>query len=263
MDGVLAIDGIGKLKMRPFPPKEREDGSLFRDAVTETIREYGCWEPDETEIVLELLPPDEAGSGYFVDVGAQLGYYSLIAASCGYKVLSFEYDVDVFATLIENIRMNGFQNLITPQRRYVCDTADGVAKGVRRVSIDSLADAFDFNSYGIRLLKVDVEGFDPSVIRGAMGCFQKRSIFAAIVEISPKFEKRTPFSQYMKMAADVESLGYKVYDIGIAPKRRLSIDHDHLARLAGRELTSFDEAEVRAMIGAKEQTNFLFVRTGG
>ncbi|MFM9859367.1 hypothetical protein RUR49_12885 [Pseudoxanthobacter sp. M-2] len=263
MGDVLTIGGIGGLKMRPFPPKEREDGTLFRDAVTETIREYGCWEPDETEIILELLPPGEADSGYFVDVGAQLGYYSLIAASRGYKVLSFEYDIDVYATLVENIRLNGFQNLITPYRRYVCDTCDGVAKGVPRVSIDALADAFKLSTYGIRLLKVDVEGFDPLVIRGAMECFRNRSIHAAIVEISPKFEKRTPFSQYVKMAADVAGLGYAVYDIGIAPKRRLADRHDHLGRLAGNELTSFDEAELRAMIGAKGQTNFLFVRTAG
>lgn len=261
MDGILAIDGIGGLKMRPFPPKMREDGSLFRDAVTETIREYGCWEPDETEIILELLPPELADSGYFIDVGAQLGYYSLIAASRGYKVVSFEYDIDVFSTLSDNIRLNGLQNLITPYRRYVCDTADGVAKGVPRVTVDSLEGTLGLQAYGIRLLKVDVEGFDPLVIRGAMESFRNQSIYAAIVEISPKFEKRTPFSQYVKMAADVSALGYKVYDIGIAPKRRLADRHDHLTRLAGQELTSFDEAELRAMIGAKEQTNFLFVRS--
>jgi len=34
---VLAI-AAGDLKMRPFPPKKREDGTLFRDAVTEAIR---------------------------------------------------------------------------------------------------------------------------------------------------------------------------------------------------------------------------------
>ncbi len=262
MSDVLAI-AAGDLKMRPFPPKKREDGTLFRDAVTEAIREHGCWEPDETEIILELLPPSQAGSGYFVDVGAQLGYYSLIAASRGYKVIAFEYDIDVYATLVENVRLNGFQGLITPYRRYVCDTSDGLGKGVPRVSIDSIADDFRFASYGIRLLKVDVEGFDPLVIRGAMECFRQGSIHAAIVEISPKFETKTPFSQYARMAADVASLGYAVYDIGIAPKRRLSDRHDHLGRLAGHELTSFDEAELRAMIGAKGQTNFLFVRTAG
>ncbi|MFK7867303.1 MAG: FkbM family methyltransferase [Alphaproteobacteria bacterium] len=52
--------------------------------------------------------------GVFVDIGANIGYYSLMAAKLGYqKIIAFEPSQIVLERFAENIRLNGFQNAIT------------------------------------------------------------------------------------------------------------------------------------------------------
>ncbi len=49
-----------------------------------------------------------------LDVGANIGVFSLYAASRGAKVFSFEPNPEVFAVLQENIRINNLENRVTP-----------------------------------------------------------------------------------------------------------------------------------------------------
>ncbi len=59
---------------------ETEWGPLFIDAADEVIRpaieERGVWEPGETALLLKWLGPGMT----FVDVGAHVGYYTVLAA---------------------------------------------------------------------------------------------------------------------------------------------------------------------------------------
>ena len=83
--------------------------------ISERLRREGVWEPYETHLVLNLLEP----GGVFVDVGANLGYFSILAAACvgeRGRVYAFEPDPDNFALLQANSETNGFGQRISSSR---------------------------------------------------------------------------------------------------------------------------------------------------
>ena len=59
----------------PVPVKLYAHGEQDK-YVSRRIRQEGIWEPYETSLVLSLLQPGEV----FVDVGANIGYFSILAA---------------------------------------------------------------------------------------------------------------------------------------------------------------------------------------
>jgi FkbM family methyltransferase len=60
----------------------------------------------------------------FVDVGANVGSYSLLAAEAGASVIAIEPSTDNFKRLCENVRLNGYGDLISCRR-----AAAGVERG--------------------------------------------------------------------------------------------------------------------------------------
>jgi hypothetical protein len=82
------------------------DGDLY---ISECIRRFGIWEPTETEYLLDNLGPGDT----FVDIGANIGYFSVIAADLVEKegrVYAFEPDDKNFALLEANLNLNGAAN---------------------------------------------------------------------------------------------------------------------------------------------------------
>jgi FkbM family methyltransferase len=136
--------------------------------------------------VLYANPPDRpemltwrralAGGGLFIDVGANVGTYTLWAAEHGAEVIALEPAADTFALLTENITLNGYPvTALQVAAGDHCGTArftagldagnslaaDGSAVATL-VTIDSLIG--DRSAAG---MKVDVEGFELDVLRGA------------------------------------------------------------------------------------------------
>src|ERR1019366_3290126 len=54
---------------------------------------FGIWEPNLTRWIQERLSPDDT----FIDVGANIGYYSLLAAKLGSQVVAIEAAPRTFA----------------------------------------------------------------------------------------------------------------------------------------------------------------------
>ena len=76
-----------------YRPQSNET-SIARDYLSEIIIKNGVWENTQIRslfwainLVRENHPNSEV---LFIDIGANLGYYSLSAASLGYKVIAFE-----------------------------------------------------------------------------------------------------------------------------------------------------------------------------
>ena len=95
--------------------------SGVRDIVSESISSNGSWERGDTEKLMSLLPHDEAlhgekidGSarkkGVFLDVGANVGWFSMVALRLGHEVIAFEpFDSNVeliCASLGENFHLH-------------------------------------------------------------------------------------------------------------------------------------------------------------
>jgi FkbM family methyltransferase len=98
----LDIPGLAPgLKMQLHPSGDQ--------IISAKLRKEKCWEPYETYLTLKHL---QSGDVY-VDIGANIGYYTLLAAQKvgdQGKVIAYEPDTDNFSLLQHNIALNGFKH---------------------------------------------------------------------------------------------------------------------------------------------------------
>src|SRR5262249_684607 len=80
------------------------------DYIGNFIYYWGCWEPDESWVIRALLRPGDV----FVDVGANVGYFSPLAARAvgplG-RVIAFEPTPPTLEELRHNVALNDLQNV--------------------------------------------------------------------------------------------------------------------------------------------------------
>lgn len=156
-----------------------------QDDVSRTLELYGVWEKDETATIASKLQPGDV----FVDFGAHIGWFTLLAAKRGATVHAFEGDIQNLDLLRENVRMHGVQDLVTAYPVWVD------------------ADAHvDIPEGPIRLVKIDLEGNDDQAIRCLMPALREGRVEELVVEVSPCFNDRYP-----AMVAQMCELGYEVY----------------------------------------------------
>lgn len=154
--------------------------------VSQRIRQEGIWEPYETALVMALLGEGDV----FVDVGANLGYFSILAASQvgeSGAVFAFEPDPENFRLLKANAELNGFSSRIecchaglAAQRAegQLYLSADnlgdhkihGVDSGRSSVAIELLhgSDYLRDRTPRVDLVKIDTQGSEFEVVTGLM-----------------------------------------------------------------------------------------------
>jgi len=158
--------------------------------VSRRIREEGIWEPYETSLVLSLLR-----SGHVcVDVGANIGYFSILAAAVvgeAGAVFAFEPDPGNFALLQANAVLNKQQQRITAVQAALSTQAGAgelflsednlgdhqiYAAGEQRKSVPiGLLNGSEYLGERVQrldLLKVDTQGSEYQVMAGLMPLLQ-------------------------------------------------------------------------------------------
>jgi FkbM family methyltransferase len=147
-----------------------------------TCFERGVWEPEQTSAVSTLLH----SGAVVLDVGANTGYYALIAAALagpGGHVHAFEIQPAIIDILRRNIARNGFEDRITVVEAG-CFSTEGEASFEARG--DPGSGRITFSSAGARiplttidryvassalshvdLVIVDAEGADFEILKGA------------------------------------------------------------------------------------------------
>jgi FkbM family methyltransferase len=175
------------------------------DVIGRHLYKRGAIERRMTETLIErlVLP---AGSVSF-DVGANLGWYSLILdrlAQPGARVFAFEPDPENFGLLLANVEANAART-VHPQQLAVSDRAGTQTlhryssknrgrhsllpgAGDDRIEVEVTAlDTFraaEAPQAPVAFVKVDVEGYELPVLRGARATLADTSM--ALVEISPE-----------------------------------------------------------------------------
>ncbi|MEN3975663.1 FkbM family methyltransferase [Emcibacter sp. SYSU 3D8] len=146
--------------------------------------------------VLHYLAADDL----FVDVGANIGMYSILAsATAGARSIAIEPVPVTFADLTSNIRLNGIDDRVEARNLGVGDkpgvlrfsadkggmnhvlTADTAGDGLALpvVTIDSLMAGRDCT-----MMKMDIEGYELPALRGATATLENPSLKALIVEMN-------------------------------------------------------------------------------
>lgn len=174
--------------------------------VSKRIREEGIWEPYETQLVIEALQSRKGDNFCFVDVGANLGYYSVIAATVlgeNDRVFAFEPEPANFAILSKNIAENqlgnvlathaGLSNVSEAGELYLNPENRGDhqiynAKNDRQSTPITLlhGDEFFAEQQRVDFIKIDTQGAEYHVLSG-MAALIRRSLpdLKLIVEFWP------------------------------------------------------------------------------
>jgi hypothetical protein len=148
----------------------------------------GVYEREETNQVLRYLRPGMT----FVDVGANIGYYTLMAASrvgrrgCVISVEPSAYAVDRLSDREGELR------LFIPGPGNHTPTMLGEDGAPAQIVAVKTLDAClaDWQVETIDLLKIDVEGFEPRVLAGAAGALAAGRIRAILCEFNDYWLKR-------------------------------------------------------------------------
>lgn len=151
------------------------------------IAYFGIWEPNLTAYIRRTLKPEEV----FVDVGANIGYYSLLAAplvgSAG-GVVAIEASPEIFKLLRQNIELNRAGNVRIVNCAAAHDAGDmniyaapsdniGMTSTIPRdknifvgvVPALPLQDILtESEAIRTRLIKIDVEGAEPPILRSIL-----------------------------------------------------------------------------------------------
>jgi FkbM family methyltransferase len=171
----------------------------------------GAYERWQTAVVRRLLRP----GGVLVDVGANVGYFSFLAASLvgpGGKVLAVEPSPYAADLLGDAVRANGLGDIVRLERcglgreageatlydplpdnhsPSLLEDGGGSGRPGRAVPIRTLDECLDaWQLSHVDLLKVDVEGYEPAVIAGGARSLGGGRVRALLVELNPHWLAR-------------------------------------------------------------------------
>jgi FkbM family methyltransferase len=173
--------------------------------------------PDYPEMLVwarELRP-----GSLFIDVGANIGLYTIWACEHGARAIALEPAADTFELLRENVALNGYEaDLI----RAAAGDRDGIATftsgrdctnrfdpsgedEVRVVTIDSL-----LASRGADGMKVDVEGHELTVLLGSRDALASGRILLMQIEWNDASESAVN-SDRRPIADLLAGFGYRLY----------------------------------------------------
>ena len=173
--------------------------------ISPLIAVAGIWELATTDLFIELLRK----GGRVVDVGANVGWFTLLAArrvGQDGTVLSFEPAPANFSLLAKSVERNKFRNVrlfneivsdIDGTRtlylaRRTAETGlhsivrshGGEELAISSVRLDTVARSLGIDR--IDVLKVDVEGAEPEVLLGAERLISQRKIKNMVLEWNPE-----------------------------------------------------------------------------
>ena len=145
-----------------------------QDDISRTLMNTGVWEPSDTSWVERVLR--EAAPGLVLDIGAHIGWYSLIAAKAGHRVVAIEASEENIELLVMNAAALGLYERIQPIHEWI-------GPGPSRLR---------FGNDEIELVIIDIEGSEEHAVELLASQFKCRLIKHALIEISPTFNDRYP-----------------------------------------------------------------------
>jgi FkbM family methyltransferase len=225
----------------------------------------GLYEFEDMAFVLHFLTPADL----FVDVGANIGSYTVLAAAAaGASCISLEPVPETLAHLVRNLRLNGlearvdargvaagaavgtlgFTSGLGPMNRA---TTAGEARAIE-VPVQPLDDIV--GARAPLMLKIDVEGFETEVVRGARRVLGSPTLQAVLMEQN---------GNGARFGYDEAALHRQLLDLGFRAfryrplERRIVADDDGAAARRGNVLYLRDAAAAQARVAAARSHTVL------
>lgn len=193
----------------------REDDKFIGQRIA-----LGKYEEYETMLIQRMAQDYSV----FVDVGANIGYYTLLMAQKCKRVYAIEPDKECFEILKKNVEENKLENVVLlnvaagakkEMKNLVKDSENlgnshlGSEKGVS-VNCERL-DNILINEHKIDLIKIDTQGWEPEVIEGAKKIIE-RDKPTMFLEYSPAEYKDDNMKKYLECVyKNIWSIDYWFY----------------------------------------------------
>lgn len=167
------------------------------------LRRQGIFEP----LATALLPLLVGDGDMVIDVGANIGYYTLLCARLVGKrglVYAFEPEPQAFALLEQNVALNGYRNVVARRQAVggqcgttwlwvnlgsnqgdhrIYDPGEGRRRRleVELVALDQVLPA----GAGVKLVKMDLQGSEPLALQGMQRLLGRSSGARLLTEFWP------------------------------------------------------------------------------
>ena len=227
-----------------------------QDIIQRYIYYFGIWEPWVSRFIQKRLKPGDV----FVDVGANIGYISLLAAnSVGDRgrVVSIEASKRTFGALRENLDRNHASNVRAvngavsdalgeltlhsgPEDNCgmasVVHNLGGTSETVQAAPLSHWLTENDISE--VRLIKIDVEGAELNVLRSIVPILSRlRQDVEIVCEVAPDIAQ----DELLQTLAPFTSTGFHLYRLPgdrmidyLTPSRSPAFAHRHTGDFSNR-----------------------------
>jgi len=216
--------------------------SRDRGEVTTALLNRKEYFPFLTKIIEDNTPTGEV----CVDVGAHIGFYTLMMARKASKVYAFEPAPYNYSLLLRNISINKYSNII-PSNKAVSDGVGISRLLLNKVDLEgnSLLSRKSLSTLGFKtleiettsldscindkvdLVKIDVEGAEPLVLKGMQALIKENKSIVIILEFLPSALKKgkAPPKAFLE---GILSLGLRIYNIDEEKRELYQVTPEYL-----------------------------------
>lgn len=261
--------GLWNTRYRLLPwlplPRRLSDGNwmlCYPDIMGQIVFQRSPFEEDERAFVAQFLEPGMV----FFDVGAHHGLYTLLASKsvkAQGHVYAFEPVPDIFRKLSINLRLNRCRNVVAEQLALGCCQGEtdmhvvngretgcnsfrrlgpdvAISTSLQRVSVTTIDEyVHKMKINAMDLIKIDAEGAELDVLRGAEGVLNGKSRPLVLCEIEDR--RTAPWGYLAREIVDrVAQHGYEWFEPtkdGLMRHRRCkNYDYDGLVAVPPERL---------------------------
>ncbi len=170
-------------------------------AVSEMIRECGVHEQRETVLALSVMDGHDGEA--MVDFGAHIGWYTMLALSCGLYAWAVDADPENLRLLSWSAEVNGWSERLTwISGRFGRDMAATVS-----------------GNCPVRFAKLDVEGAEDVALRSLWPNVSAGLVDHLLIEVSPCFA-----DYYPSLVRDLIDAGYAAYCLPDKARPPITLD---------------------------------------
>jgi hypothetical protein len=205
------------------------------DAVSETLIALGVWEPQNTVVIMLALEAIGEGAVLY-DIGAQLGWFSKVAATLGHFAAATEADPQVWEVLDRNLDL---------------------PEGGTLTILDRLGPetpVWEVQRYPSHVVKIDIEGAEEYAIRALGPNIAAGMVPYILMEVSPCFN-----DSYPELVTSLMDRGYHAYNM--PPKQTPPVVIDQLSDLLPYRIVG-DFGEVWDEVASWRQRDVFFALGG-
>lgn len=213
-----------------------------KDGVSKVIYETGCWECDHLKDMLAAL--SQYDKSYFLDIGGNIGMWSLTAAAAGYETYTIEALPANCKRFCKSVDRNDFYsttNLMniaatSEPETFKLSVPKGNIGGTRVIAVDSNntdgeevvkgvpIDTLNLPMNRQVVMKLDVEGHELQALLGAMSYLKNTNIVYAMMELRPNLHQN---NQWEEIFSILTSKGLKPYRLDYGEETLLDVNRLH------------------------------------